>query len=99
MAMNVRRKKEYFQDEGGSITGKFFGQSSFASITIVDEQSIVNLSGLIEDEDELKMFAPFGCGFQTGAGTVENLASATPEDTATVTGLGGVGPSFYHLRS
>jgi Zn-dependent alcohol dehydrogenase len=92
-ALNIGGKKECFEGKEGKITGKFFGQSSFASYTVVDEYSVINLSGIIKNEEELKMFAPFGCGFQTGSGTVANLAGAGPEDTVTVMGLGGVGLS------
>jgi Zn-dependent alcohol dehydrogenase len=52
---------------------------------------VINFSGIIKNEEELKLFAPFGCGFQTGSGTITNLAGAGPEDTVTVMGLGGVG--------
>jgi Zn-dependent alcohol dehydrogenase len=70
MPLNIGGKKECFQGKEGNIAGKFFGQSSFASYTVVDEQSLINLSGIIKSEEELKMFAPFGCGFQTGSGTI-----------------------------
>lgn len=73
------------------MAGQFFGQSSFANLSAVKEASIVNVKGLIKDEEELKLFAPMGCGFQTGAGTVTNLAKATSSDSVVVMGLGGVG--------
>ncbi|KAL2841032.1 chaperonin 10-like protein [Aspergillus pseudoustus] len=73
------------------VHGGFFGQSSFARVAIVKESSVVNVSGLVRGEDELKLLAPLGCGFQTGIGTVENVASAGPEDAVVVLGLGGVG--------
>jgi Zn-dependent alcohol dehydrogenase len=57
----------------------------------VKEASVVNVKGLIRNEEELKLFAPMGCAFQTGAGTVINLAKATSEDSVVVMGLGGVG--------
>jgi Zn-dependent alcohol dehydrogenase len=50
----------------------------------------VNVAGLISSE-ELPKFAPFGCGFQTGAGAVVNIAKAQPCDTIAVYGCGGVG--------
>ena len=46
---------------------------------------------LIRSEDELKLFAPLGCGMQTGAGALLNIAKAGPDDRVMVLGLGGVG--------
>ncbi|PYH71001.1 NAD(P)-dependent alcohol dehydrogenase [Aspergillus vadensis CBS 113365] len=75
------------------IFGQFFGQSSFASWTIVEEESVVNVSGLVERREDLQLLAPLGCGVQTGAGAVIKAANAQPEDTVSVLGLGGVGLS------
>lgn len=47
----------------------------------------------MKDKRELQLFAPLGCGIQTGAGTVINAAQAGPNDTVCVLGLGGVGLS------
>ena len=46
------------------IGGSFFGQSSFSNLTRVQETSVVNVTDLVEDEDDLKLFAPLGCGIQ-----------------------------------
>jgi Zn-dependent alcohol dehydrogenase len=73
-------------------SGQFFGQSSFASMAIVKASSVVNVKGIVSDE-ELKMFSPMGCGFQTGVGTIDNLAEAKAKDTVLIFGLGGVGLS------
>ncbi|KAJ5110025.1 alcohol dehydrogenase [Penicillium argentinense] len=70
---------------------QYFGQSSFAKLTVANESSIVNAKDLIEDLDELKLFAPLGCGFQTGMGAVQNITSAGPEDVVLISGLGAVG--------
>ncbi|KAI1846879.1 hypothetical protein JX266_007100 [Neoarthrinium moseri] len=78
-------------DNTRNVAGSFFGQSSFSRLTKVQETSIVKVNELIKDEDELKLFAPLGCGIQTGAGTVTELASAKADDTVAVIGLGGVG--------
>ncbi|KAF2486208.1 chaperonin 10-like protein [Neohortaea acidophila] len=75
------------------ISGQFFGQSSFASLSVVKECSVVNAKGLVADKKELQLFAPLGCGIQTGSGTVINAAEAGPEDVVLVMGLGGVGLS------
>lgn len=86
-------------EEGGLIVegekegacGKFFGQSSFAGRSLVDEASVVNVKGLVEGEEELKLLAPLGCGIMTGAGNVVNVFKAGKDDVVLVTGLGGVG--------
>ena len=76
-----------------TIPGAFFGQSSFASLSIVRECSIVNATSLVSSKEELQLLAPLGCGVQTGTGTVINAAQATSADTVCVLGLGGVGLS------
>ena len=76
-----------------NIFGQFFGQSSFASCTLVQEESVVNVSGLVEGREDLQLLAPLGCGVQTGAGAVIKAANAQPGDTVAVLGLGGVGLS------
>lgn len=81
----------YSTSENKELRGAFFGQSSFAQVAIVKESSVVNVSGSIESEEELKIFAPMGCGFQTGMGTVDNVAEAGEDDAVVVLGLGGVG--------
>ncbi|KAH7153661.1 hypothetical protein EDB81DRAFT_932349 [Dactylonectria macrodidyma] len=78
-------------DEGGSVAGGFFGQSSLASLAVVKECCIVNVAGIVKDKEELRLFAPLGCGFQTGAATVSILAGAQPSDSVAIIGLGGVG--------
>ncbi|KAK7708352.1 hypothetical protein SLS63_013516 [Diaporthe eres] len=76
-----------------SIGGSFFGQSSFARLTKVKEPSVVKVTTLLESDDDLKVLAPFGCGIQTGAGTITELAKAQPADTVAILGLGAVGLS------
>lgn len=75
------------------IYGQFFGQSSFSSWSIVREDSIINVSGLVNSRDELQLYAPLGCGIQTGAGSIINAADAQPHDRVLILGLGGVGLS------
>jgi Zn-dependent alcohol dehydrogenase len=73
------------------IGGRFFGQSSFARHTVVSSKCVVNVSSLGLDIQELQLLAPLGCGLQTGAGTVQNVAKAGPDDCLAIIGLGGVG--------
>lgn len=83
--------KVYKGEEGTEIGGKFFGQSSFANLSMVDENSIVNVKGLVDNDEMLKKCSPLGCGFMTGSGAVVNTAAAKPSDVILVTGLGAVG--------
>lgn len=91
-------------ENGEPIWAQFFGQSSFAGHSVVNKSSVVNAKGLIEDVNELKLFASLGCGFQTGMGAVRNLAKVGPEDVVMIAGMGAVGmgallvstyPTFY----
>ncbi|KAJ0423051.1 chaperonin 10-like protein [Aspergillus carlsbadensis] len=81
----------YKDQPGQAIGGSFFGQSSFSRLTRVQETSLVNVSDWVQSRDELQVLAPLGCGIQTGAGTVTELAGATARDKIAVIGLGGVG--------
>lgn len=95
----VAGPEDYVFKEGSSestskpdIYGRFFGQSSFASLSVVQEDSIVNVSGLVDGQD-LALMSPLGCGIQTGSGAIINAAAAGPGDRVAVIGLGGVGLS------
>ncbi|KAG8165802.1 hypothetical protein KVR01_004354 [Diaporthe batatas] len=81
------------QNPGEAVGGSFFGQSSFSRLTRVKQCSVVRVTGLVDNDEELKLLAPLGCGIQTGAGTMTKLADAQPEDTVAVLGLGAVGLS------
>jgi len=82
---------DFKSSDSNGVKGKFIGQSSFSNFTVVDESSVVNVSALVNSEDELKLFAPLGCGLQTGAGSIIKRCNATSSDTVVVTGLGAVG--------
>lgn len=93
-AINYSGEESIFQVVGGpKARGSFFGQSSLASYTIVKDVSVVNVSTITKGDDELKLFSPLGCGFQTGMGTVDSLAGAGEKDSVVIMGLGGVGLS------
>lgn len=49
------------------------------------------MTKLIKDADELKLYAPLGCGIMTGAGAITHVAKCGPDDVVAVVGLGGVG--------
>lgn len=91
MPLNFTGKPKAFSAADENVSGGFFGQSSFAHLTVVKDNSAVNVTDLIRNEGELKMFAPLGCGLQTSAGTVTKLAGAGPKDVVAIVGLGGVG--------
>lgn len=79
------------ETHGEEIGGSFFGQSSFSRLTRVKECSVVKVTDLLKNDDQLKVLAPFGCGIQTGAGTITELANAQAADTVAILGLGAVG--------
>ena len=74
---------------GEAVHSHLFGQSSFATRAVVLERSVVK----IPDDVPLELVAPFGCGIQTGAGSVMNVLLPRPGDSILVTGAGGVGLS------
>ncbi|KAK9417618.1 putative Enoyl reductase (ER) domain-containing protein [Seiridium unicorne] len=88
---NIRTSMDSSASANPDIGGRFFGQSSFARHTIVSSKSVVNVSSQNLSLEELRLLAPLGCGLQTGAGTVQNVAKAGPEDAIAIIGLGGVG--------
>lgn len=89
--MNFPGDADTFATKNGDAQGQFFGQSSFSNYTIAKDVSTLNVKDIVKDEKELAMFAPLGCGFQTGAGTVASLGQAGPDDFVVIMGLGGVG--------
>lgn len=90
---NAHCDEKIWSTQNKDIGGKFFGQSSFSSLSLVSENSIVNVKGLVKenDDEELKKFSPLGCGLMTGSGAVINTAKAKSTDVILVTGLGAVG--------
>lgn len=74
----------YEREDGTKTAGLFFGQSSFSKLAVVKGTSALNVEGLVKDEEELKLFAPMGCGFQTGAGAVTELADVGEYDSIAV---------------
>lgn len=89
---------EKLEDDGTGkkrvVKASYFGHSSFSDVALVKESSVVPVKELIQSDDELKIFAPLGCGIQTGACAVVNVLKPDPEvDSIAVFGLGGVGLS------
>lgn len=73
--------------QNGQPVAMFFGQSSFAQYATISEESIVK----IDEDVDLAMIAPFGCGVQTGAGAVLNTLRPHVDETLAVFGCGAVG--------
>lgn len=82
---NLFNVPDVYKTEGGTAAGGlFFGQSSFSKLAIVKATSALNVSHLVKDEEELKLFAPMGCGYQTGAAAVTELADVSDRDAVAV---------------
>jgi aryl-alcohol dehydrogenase len=79
-----------FTDAAGNRVGShYFGQSSFASHTVVAQQSVVK----VDPSFDLASLGPLGCGIQTGAGAVMNTLAVEAGASLVVTGAGALGLS------
>jgi aryl-alcohol dehydrogenase len=67
----------------------FFGQSSLATHALARERNVVKLP----PGAPVELVGPFGCGIQTGAGSVMNSLEVEAGSTVVVTGAGAVGLS------
>lgn len=67
----------------------FFGQSSFATHAVVNEKSVIK----IDDDVDLALAGPLGCGLNTGSGTVMMTLKPRVGSTIAIYGCGGVGCS------
>lgn len=72
---------------GQEINGHFFGQSSFATHSIVSADAVVK----VPDGVPLELLGPLACGLATGAGAVLNEARPRLGDSILVVGVGAVG--------
>ncbi len=73
--------------DGKPVVAQFFGHSSFSRVSAVHELCVVKCPR----EEDLAMYAPMGCGYQTGAGTVLNVLKPGEGHTVVVFGAGSVG--------
>ncbi len=78
-----------YRRAGASIGGHFFGQSSFASHTLVDERSLV----VVPRDAALATLGPLGCGIQTGAGAVLYGLRPAARNSIAIFGAGLIGLS------
>ena len=83
MGMRVDGSTTYSRD-GSPVFGSFFGESSLSQHAIAYADNCV----VVDKSVDLTRVAPYGCGFQTGAGTVLNVLDPAPEDSLVVFGVG-----------
>ena len=69
--------------------GSFFGQSSFSQHAIAYADNCV----VVDKALDLARLGPYGCGFQTGVGTMLNVADPSAGESVVVFGAGSVGLS------
>lgn len=74
---------------GKSVHGLFFGQSSFANYAIAHVSNTVKVPDNIDVP--LEHLGPLGCGIQTGAGAVMNSLKPSAGSSLVVFGCGSVG--------
>ncbi len=86
MGMRMDGTTTYSRD-GAPVFGNFFGQSSLSQHAIAYADNCV----VVDKSVDLTKVAPYGCGFQTGAGTVLNVLKPAPSDSIVVYGCGAVG--------
>jgi aryl-alcohol dehydrogenase len=77
---------------GDPVGSSFFGQSSFASLSLAVENNLVRVPDAVPDE-LLPILGPLGCGIQTGAGAILNCLAPEPGSVVVIAGGGGVGLS------
>ena len=71
------------------IGGRFVGQSSFASHSLVSQRSAIK----IDKSHPLRLMGPLGCGLMTGVGTVFHALEASSRNSVAIFGAGTVGLS------
>ncbi len=77
--------------DGDRLSGRFFGQSSFATHAIATERNVVPVE--TGDDVPLELLGPLGCGIQTGAGAVINSLDPQAGSSIAIFGAGSVGLS------
>ncbi|WP_139007045.1 NAD(P)-dependent alcohol dehydrogenase [Arthrobacter crystallopoietes] len=77
----------YRRADGTSLSGHFFGQSSFANYSLAPAAALVK----VDKDIPLNLLGPLACGITTGAGAVFNTAQPGPGESVVVFGAGAVG--------
>lgn len=73
----------------GTELSTFFGQSSFGTFAVSHERNVVK----VDEDVDLVLLGPLGCGIQTGAGTVLNKLQPKFGASIAIYGAGAVGLS------
>lgn len=76
-----------YSRDGLPINGHFFGQSSFATHSLVTADALVKVPADVP----IELLGPLACGLATGAGAVLNEARPRLGDSILVVGVGAVG--------
>ncbi|MDN7240634.1 NAD(P)-dependent alcohol dehydrogenase [Planococcus sp. N028] len=79
----------HIDQETNELVSRFFGQSSFATYSLVNQRNVVK----IDKDMDLALAAPLGCGLQTGASSVLNVLKPEAGSSIAVFGVGAVGLS------
>lgn len=77
----------YSRMDGTSVSGHFFGQSSFATYSLTRANALVK----VDNDIDLNLLGPLACGITTGAGAVLNTAKPGPGESIVIIGTGAVG--------
>lgn len=77
------------KDPSTPLFANFFGQSTFSRVALVSGSSLVR----VPDSTPLELFAPLGCGLQTGAGSIFKSLNVKPGSKVAIFGAGCVGLS------
>jgi aryl-alcohol dehydrogenase len=76
-----------YSRNGQPLNGHFFGQSSFATHSIVSAETLVKVG----PDVPVELLGPLACGIATGAGAVLNEARPRLGDSVLIVGVGAVG--------
>jgi aryl-alcohol dehydrogenase len=77
----------YTRADGSSLSGHFFGQSSFATYSLANANALVP----VDKDVPLELVGVLACGITTGAGAVLNTARPQAGESLVVYGAGAVG--------
>lgn len=75
--------------DGERLAARWFGQSSFATHTVIGARNAVR----VDADVPVELLGPLGCGVLTGAGAVLNALRVRPGSAIAVFGTGAVGLS------
>ncbi|MGO1184266.1 MAG: NAD(P)-dependent alcohol dehydrogenase [Micrococcaceae bacterium] len=77
----------YRRADGSTLSGHFFGQSSFATYSLTTANAVVK----VDPDVPLELVGVLACGITTGAGAVFNTARPAAGESVVIYGAGAVG--------